>query len=156
MEILKIEELQKIYKNDELQDNFKELIFNKLEDEYLTFNLESGSPKSKSDVIKMFSDKLDKEIEKIHENSKNTNKETYYQLSVEPDDHNNPAVYITCKAFKKRTISEFISIYYDKLKKEIEEEELKLKIEKDKIELFKQENSKRTLELEKMIKNGEV
>ena len=47
-------------------------------------------------------------------------------------------------------------MYYDKLKKEIEEEELKLKIEKDKIELFKQENNKRTLELEKMIKNGEV
>ena len=30
------------------------------------------------------------------------------------------------------------------------------KVEKDKIELFKQENNKRTLELEKMIKNGEV
>ena len=58
MKILKIEELQEIYKNIELQDNFKELIFNKLEDEYLTFNLESVSPKSKSDVIKMFSDKL--------------------------------------------------------------------------------------------------
>ena len=155
MKILKIEELQEIYKNDELHDNFKELIFNKLEDEYLTFNLESGSPKLKSDVIKMFSDKLNEEIEKMHENSKNINKETYYQLSTEPDDYN-LATYILCTKFKKRTISEFISMYYDKLKKEIEEEELKLKIEKDKIELFKQENSKHTLELEKMIKNGEI
>lgn len=154
MKILKIEELQEIYKNVELHDNFKELIFNKFEDEYLTFNLESGSPKSKSDVIRMFSDKLNEEIKKMHENSKHTNKETYYQLSTEPDDYNN-LVYIICKAFKKRTISEFISMYYDKLKKEIEEEELKLKIEKDKIELFKQENIKRTLELEKMIKSGE-
>ena len=155
MKILKIEELQEIYENVELHDNFKELIFNKLEDEYLTFNLESGSPKLKSDVIKMFSDKLNEEIEKMHENSKNINKETYYQLSTEPDDYN-LATYILCTKFKKRTISEFISMYYDKLKKEIEEEELKLKIEKDKIELFKQENIKRTLELEKMIKNGEV
>ena len=154
MKILKIEELQEIYKNVELHDNFKELIFNKFEDEYLTFSLESGSPKSKSDVIKMFSDKLNEEIEKMHENSKNINKETYYQLSTEPDDYNS-ATYIVCTKFKKRTISEFISMYYDKLKKEIEEEELKLKIEKDKIELFKQENIKRTLELEKMIKNGE-
>lgn len=121
----------------------------------MTFNLESESPKSKSDVIKMFSDKLNEEIEKMHENSKNSNKETYYQLSTGPDDYNS-AMYIVCKAFKKRTISEFISMYYDKLKKEIEEEELKLKVEKDKIELFKQENNKRTLELEKMIKNGEV
>ena len=102
----------------------------------------------------MFSDKLNEEIEKIHENSKHTNKETYYQLSTEPDDYN-LGTYILCTKFKKRTISEFISMYYDKLKKEIEEEELKLKIEKDKIELFKQENNKRTLELEKMIKNGE-
>ena len=154
MKILKIEELQEIYKNVELHDNFKELIFNKFEDEYLTFNLESGSPKSKSDVIRMFSDKLNEEIEKMNENSKNTNKETYYQLSTEPDDYN-LGTYILCTKFKKRTISEFISMYYDKLKKEIEEEELKLKIEKDKIELFKQENNKRTLELEKMIKNGE-
>ena len=98
---------------------------------------------------------LNEEIEKMHENSKNTNKETYYQLSTEPDDYN-MATYILCTKFKKRTISEFISMYYDKLKKEIEEEELKLKVEKDKIELFKQENNKRTLELEKMIKNGEV
>ena len=30
------------------------------------------------------------------------------------------------------------------------------KVEKDKIEMFKQENIKHTLELEKMIKNGEV
>ena len=155
MKILKIEELQEIYKNDELHDSFKDLIFYKLEDEYLTFNLESGSPKSKSDVIKMFSDKLNEEIEKMHENSKNINKETYYQLSTEPYDYN-LATYILCTKFKKRTISEFISMYYDKLKKEIEEEELKLKIEKDKIELFKQENIKRTLELEKMIKSGEV
>ena len=155
MKILKIEELQEIYKNDELHDSFKDLIFYKLEDEYLTFNLESGSPKSKSDVIRMFSDKLNEEIEKMHENSKHTNKETYYQLSTEPDDYN-LGTYILCTKFKKRTISEFISMYYDKLKKEIEEEELKLKIEKDKIELFKQENNKRTLELEKMIKNGEV
>ena len=155
MKILKIEELQEIYKNVELHDNFRELIFNKFEDKYLTFNLESESPKSKSDVIKMFSDKLNEEIEKMHENSKNSNKETYYQLSTGPDDYNS-AMYIVCMKFKKRTISEFISMYYDKLKKEIEEEELKLKIEKDKIELFKQENNKRTLELEKMIKNGEV
>ena len=155
MKILKIEELQEIYKNDELHDSFKDLIFYKLEDEYLTFNLESGSPKSKSDVIRMFRDKLNEEIEKMHENSKHTNKETYYQLSTEPDDYN-LGTYILCTKFKKRTISEFISMYYDKLKKEIEEEELKLKIEKDKIELFKQENNKRTLELEKMIKNGEV
>ena len=155
MKILKIEELQEIYKNDELHDSFKDLIFYKLEDEYLTFNLESGLPKSKSDVIRMFSDKLNEEIEKMHENSKNINKETYYQLSTEPDDYN-LATYILCTKFKKRTISEFISMYYDKLKKEIEEEELKLKIEKDKIELFKQENIKRTLELEKMIKSGEV
>ena len=154
MKILKIEELQKIYKNDELHDSFKDLIFYKLEDEYLTFNLESGLPKSKSDVIRMFSDKLNEEIEKMHENSKHTNKEIYYQLSTEPDDYN-LGTYILCTKFKKRTISEFISMYYDKLKKEIEEEELKLKIEKDKIELFKQENNKRTLELEKMIKNGE-
>ena len=155
MKILKIEELQEIYKNAELHNNFKELIFNMFEDKHLTFNLEPESPRSKSDVIKMFSDKLNEEIEKIYENYKNTNKETYYQLSTEPDEYN-LATYIVCKAFKKRTISEFISMYYDKLKKEIEEEELKLKIEKDKIELFKQENIKRTLELEKMIKSGEV
>ena len=155
MKILKIEELQEIYKNVELHDNFKELIFNMFEDKYLTFNLESGSPKSKFDIFKMFSDKLNEEMEKIHEKFKNTNKETYYQISIEPDEYNS-ATYIVCKAFKKRTISEFISMYYDKLKKEIEEEELELKIEKDKIELFKQENSKPTLELEKMIKNGEV
>ena len=65
MKILKIEELQEIYKNVEFHDNFKELIFNTFEDKYLTFNLESGSPKSKSDVIKMFSDKLNEEIEKL-------------------------------------------------------------------------------------------